>query len=499
MEMTLEDAQLVVLRWLEATPPQRRVARHGLKVALELIAEHDLVKAAELIELCRLAVEKPLWRKTARPDQLAPGEAGSVDTRTDWDTWLVIAGRGWGKSECSAQWAASKLIGGNIRLALVAATFAAGRDDMAEGSSGLLRCLPPSILIDGSLERSWNRSQGQLKLANGSHARIFSSEKPGLLRGPQHHYAWVDELAKFKDANVPTTEDSTWSNLMMTMRLGPHPQVVVSTTPRPCMVLTGTRDKPEIGLMHAQNTIVTHGTTYENMENLPETFQRRLLAYEGTRLGRQELYAEILDDVEGALWTSHLIESARISRGWIDEFHGGLTRIVVGVDPSVGMGEEHNDECGIVVAGRSRDGHGFVLDDRSGHMSPEKWARTAVRAFHEHEADLIVAEKNNGGQLVGEMIRITDNRVPVKLVTSKRAKYTRAEPVAALYEQGLIHHVGIFPELEDEMTSYVPNDKKQDSPDHLDSLVFAVSALFDLNGREQPMTHSVRSNAAVRR
>ena len=498
--MRLTEANRLMVAFADMHQSERKLRHLEIVDALTTIAEHNPDRGAGMLAWVRQSIARPDWVLAARPGQLTPGTPGAAVDRADWDYHLILAGRGWGKNRSGAEDFAERLKQPDTIGALVAAKFSNGRDDMVEGESSLLRCIAPSLLINGSVSDSWNRSHGLLRLANGTRAQVYSAEKPGQLRGPQHHYAWVDELAKFKDANVPTTEDSTWSNLVMTMRLGKHPQVVITTTPRPCLVLTGTRDRPQDGLLHNPNTVITTGSTFDNIDNLAGTFRRQLEAYDGTRLGRQELYAEILTDIEGALWTSHLIESGRVAPGYEQGVGGGLVRVVVAIDPSVGMGHEHNDECGIVVAGKSADGHGYIMEDLSAHMAPDKWARRAVKAYHEHEADVIVAEKNNGGQLVAEMIRVVDNTVPVKLVSATRAKYTRAEPVAALYEQGLIHHIGIFPKLEDQMTSVVAADQGDGTADdRFDAMVYGLNFLYDIGGREQPMTHSRRGPSPGRR
>jgi len=248
---------------------------------------------------------------------------------------------------------------------------------------------------------------------------------------------------------------------MFGLRLGDDPRAVVTTTPKPVKLIRE--------LLAAPTTIVTRGSTYENLSNLAGAYKDIIAKYEGTTLGRQELYAEVIDDIPGALWTRRLIESLRVKRA------PELKRIVVAIDPSVTATEE-SDECGIIVAGEGVDGHGYLLDDLSGILSPEAWARRSVNAYHEREADRIVAEVNNGGEMVELTIRTVDPKVPYKAVHASRGKRTRAEPVSALYEQGRVHHVGGFTDLEDQMCRWRPDDSR--SPDRLDAMVWAITDLL---------------------
>ena len=393
------------------------------------------------------------WTRLARPNQLPP--------EGDWFVWLILAGRGWGKTRTGAEYVkAGALRMPGSRFALVAQKFADVRDTMVEGESGLLSILPPSMLRGGTVESAWNRSLGELTLANGSTFKGYSSERAGQLRGPQHHGAWCDEAAKWNDANLGTADDTTWSNLLLGLRLGDDPRCVVTTTPKPYKLI---RD-----LVAGDGTVVTKGTTYENLDNLAPAFRANVLSlYEGTRLGRQELHAELLDDVPGALWTRADIEAHRVTA------HPDLVRVVVAIDPSVTSNED-SDEAGIVVAGRGVDGDAYVLADVSRRDSPLGWARAAVAAYHTHVADRIVAEVNNGGDMVEVTLRTVEPTVPYRTLHASRGKVARAEPIAALYEQGRVHHVGSFDALEDQMCSYVPGG---DSPDRMDALVWAITDL----------------------
>jgi len=334
-------------------------------------------------------------------------------------------------------------------MALVGATAADARDVMVEGESGLLNVCPP-----------WNKpryepSKRRVTWPNGALATLYSADEPDRLRGPQHDGALCDELAAWR-------YDDAWDQLMFGLRLGQRPRVVVATTPRPTSLIKR--------LLKAPTTAVTRGTSYDNRANLAPTFFAQIVAkYEGTRLGRQELNAELLEDVEGALWQrASMIDAHRV------EVAPQLRRIVVGVDPSVADGGER-DEAGIVVCGMSLDGQGYVLADHSLSASPDGWAKAAVAAYRTHSADRIVAEVNNGGAMVEATIRTVERGVSYKALHASRGKQTRAEPIAALYEQGRIHHVGAFPSLEDQMCGWVPGDS---SPDRMDALVWALTELM---------------------
>jgi phage terminase large subunit-like protein len=388
------------------------------------------------------------WRSIARPNQLPPPG--------DWQTWLLLAGRGFGKtrvlSEMANSWASSGQCG---RIALVAATAADARDVLVEGESGILECAP-----------SWCRPQyqttrRQLTWPNGCIGTLYSAEEPDRLRGPQHHNALCDELASWRDP-------SAWDMLMLGLRLGRAPRVVVATTPRPTRLIR------ELLSREGKDVIVTRGSTYENRANLaPGFFDQIIRKYEGTRIGRQELLAEVLMDIPGALWSLETIDKARCHRA------PDLQRVVVAIDPAISS-HEGSDETGIVVAGKDERGHGYVLEDLSGRYAPHEWARTAVEAFNRHSADRIVAEVNQGGAMVESTLRTIDANVPYSAVHASRGKYVRAEPIAALYEQGKVHHVGNFPALEDQMTSFVPDiDRaRMGSPDRVDALVWALTELL---------------------
>lgn len=405
------------------------------------------LRALKLEKLRRLEVAAEAarydWRAKARPEQVAPSGA--------WRTWLILAGRGWGKSRSGAEWVREQVTKrGARRVALVARTASDVRDVIVEGESGLLAISPPS-------ERpTWEPSRRRLTWPNGAIATTYSADEPDQLRGPQHDAAWADELAAWKHPDA-------WTQLLMGLRLGEDPRVVVTTTPRPTPLIR------ELVAQHT--TAVTRGATRDNAANLAPQFLDAIVArYAGTRLGRQELDGEILDDNPGALWKRDGIDAARVRAA------PDLRRIVVGVDPAV-TSNAASDETGIVVAGLGFDGRFYVLGDASGRYSPEQWASRVVAAYREHKADRVVAERNNGGDLVERNLRTVDRNLPVTTVHTKRGKALRAEPVSSLYEQGRVSHVGALAALEDQMTAWDPAGDG-DSPDRVDALVYALTELM---------------------
>lgn len=386
------------------------------------------------------------WRFWARPHQLPP--AG------DWRTWLVLAGRGWGKTRTGAEtvraWAES---GQYRRIALIAPTAADVRDVVVEGESGILAIAPPNN------RPQYEPSKRRLTWPNGAIATAYSADEPERLRGPQHDAAWADELAAWN-------YHETWSMLMFGLRLGVDPRVVVTTTPKPLPIIRE--------LLADPTTAVTRGQTYDNRANLAPQFLNSIIRkYEGTRMGRQELLAEVLDDVPGALWTRAMIDAAQV-----DACGGDLMRVAIGVDPAISAMDE-SDLTGIVAAGALDNGCAVVLGDYSCRASPQEWATRAVNAFWQHRADVIVAEANQGGDMVRATIQMVDPRVPVELVHASRGKLVRAEPIAALYEQGRVRHVrtAALAQLEDQMCSYSPGSMMK-SPDRMDALVWALWRLF---------------------
>lgn len=402
----------------------------------------DLERKARLV--ARLSALLPYhWPSHARPDQLPPDG--------DWLVWLILAGRGWGKTRTGAEWLKeAALAAPHTRWAVVAPTIADARDTCIEGESGLLSVLPDDRI------KQWNRSLGELTLVNGARIKTFSAEEPERLRGPQHHGAWCDEPASWAYGV------DAWDQLQFGLRLGTHPRTVVTGTPKPVPLVKA--------LVQRDDVVVTRGSTFDNADNLAPAMLAELRhRYEGTRLGRQELYAELLDDVLGALWTLTMIDEARC-----DDFED-LVELVVAVDPAVTSSEDA-DETGIVAAGRDAAGHGYVLEDGSGRYTPDEAMGRVVEMYHRLEADAVVVETNNGGDYLPSMLRTIDDRVRVEKVTATRGKALRAQPVSSLYERGLVHHVGAFSTLEDQMCSWTPDSKV--SPDRLDALVWALTRLF---------------------
>lgn len=343
------------------------------------------------------------------------------------------------------------------RIALVAKAPADARDVMVKGESGIEARSRPDFMP------LYEPSKRLLTWPNRSEAHIYSAETPDALRGPQHHKAWVDEFAKFKYPR------DTWDNLMMGLRLGDNPQVCMTTTPRPLPVLKEILDDP--------STVITRGSTYSNAANLPGKFLAQLKRkYEGTRLGRQELYGEVITEVEGALWKLDQIDRLRLSA---EKKLPDLVKIVIALDPAV-TNTEDSDEFGIIAAGLGANGDGYVLLDASGRYSPAEWGEKAVTHYLMLQANEIVAEANNGGDMIEHTVQtaaeaMRAGAVPFRKVHASRGKHTRAEPISALYEQGRVHHVGCFPELEDEMCNWVPG---MASPNRMDALVWALTHLM---------------------
>ncbi|WP_420562618.1 DNA-packaging protein [Thalassobaculum sp.] len=392
-------------------------------------------------EAAHLLHDWPLW---ARDKQLPPPG--------DWRVWLILAGRGFGKTRTGAEWVRALAEGQRAgRIALVGETASDARDVMVEGESGLLACCPPWA------RPHYEPSKRRLTWPNGAMASCFSADDPDQLRGPQFDTAWADEIAKWR-------YEAAWDNLMLGLRLGLDPRCVATTTPKPRAWLSR--------LMADPRTAVTRGGTRENAANLAPAFLQQILArYDGTRLGRQEIEGEYLVDTPGALWTRALLAASRHD-GAVPE----LARIVVAVDPAVTSGSE-SDETGIVVAGRDGSGGFWVLEDLTARLSPDLWARRAVEAYGRHRADAVVCEVNQGGDLVAATLRTVDPALPVRSVRATRGKRLRAEPVAALYEQGKVRHAGAFPELEDQMTGFT-GAAGEASPDRLDALVWALTDLM---------------------
>jgi phage terminase large subunit-like protein len=425
---------------------------NAISVAERLLSLSNQGRSSLLGELDEAACRELLfdWNFWARQNQLPP-------THQNWSCWLVLAGRGFGKTRMGAEWVRSMVSGSSPlqaphgspqRIALVAETSADGREVMIDGESGLLAIFPAD-------ERPvYEASRRRLVWLNGTVAHLYSASEPDQLRGPQHGFAWVDELAKWSNA------EEVWANLLMGLRLGRNPRTIVTTTPRPVPLIRK--------LLKDKTTLVTRGSTFDNAAHLPAQFMSQISRlYGGTRLGRQELEGELIDDVAGALWSRSMIEAIRRPRP------EDMERIVVAVDPPVSGGPKA-DSCGIVAVGRAYDGNAYVLADESVQgLSPVGWAKKALKLYKDLQADRLVAEVNNGGDLVENLLRQIEPNVAYQSVHARRGKMLRAEPVAALYEQEKVFHCSPFPALEDEMCSYT-GEKGTKSPDRLDALVWAV-------------------------
>lgn len=388
---------------------------------------------------------------------------GQLPSDTAWYIWLVMAGRGFGKTRAGAEWV--RFTADNLpeaRIALVAANLGEGRAVMVEGESGILACCPPEAAPD------FEPSLRRLTWPNGAQATLYSAAEPESLRGPQHSHAWCDEIAKWPGSNERASR--AWDNLTMGLRLGDDPRIMATTTPRAVALMRRLLDPAQ-----TQGLELTCGTTRDNAANLPEKFLGAMDAHYGdTALGRQELGGELLEDIEGALWTRSLIERCREPVAG-DSF----TRVVVGVDPPAG---ERGDECGIVVCGLGASGVAQVLADCSvAQASPEGWARAVSAAASAWNADRVVAEANQGGAMVASVLRAAELSLPLKLVHASRGKAARAEPVAALYEAGRVRHAGMFAKLEDQMCGLMAGGGYEGpgrSPDRADALVWALSELM---------------------
>jgi len=443
-------------------------------LALKFAALPDTDKRAILQEFTPEEQEMLLrtWAVWARPNQLIPRNCTCHNG--SWRTWLILAGRGWGKTRTGAEAVREWAEKGETEYITLAASKALDiRDVMVEGESGILAISP------NSFRPLYEPSKRRLTWPNGVKALLLSADEPDTFRGPQCGKAWADELAKW-----PYPE--AWTQMMFGLRLGSTPQVIVTTTPRPTALI---RD-----LMRRESTHVTRGTTYDNQANLAKAFLEEIIQeYEGTRMGRQEIWAEMLDDNPGALWKRTLIDSLRV------RVAPKLRRIAVGVDPAI-TANEKSDETGIVTfgygdckcsGGIKPELHGFVMRDDSDIYTPDGWATRVGDVYRQTEANMVVAEINKGGDLVVSNLRTNNKALPVVTVRATRGKQIRAEPIAALYEQRKIHHVGSFPELEDQLCDWNPLTDP-DSPDRLDAMVWAASYL--MLGMARPIYEKMGSN-----
>jgi phage terminase large subunit-like protein len=402
---------------------------------------------------------KPWWY-IGRPEQQEP--------EGDWLIWLILSGRGWGKTRTGGEWLAEQIINNPrakddapTQWAIIAPRFADTKNVCVEGPSGFLKALEHRGLVNNE-DFIYNKSSYKILFKSGQVVHMFGADSPDAGRGLNLSGGWLDELAMW-----PYPYETWTEGLAPALRIGDRPRVVVTTTPKPIKLLRDWTSRTD-GSVH-----VTRGSTFDNSKNLSLTALAELKArYEGTRTGRQELYGELLDAAEGALWNRNWIEDTRIT---IDQLPP-LYRIVVAIDPAVTSGED-SDETGIVTAGIANNGHFYVLADDTLRATPNEWGKAAIEAFRKWKADRIVAETNNGGDMVVMVLEQVDRNAPVTKVHATRGKRMRAEPISALYEQQRVHHVGAFPEMEDQMVLWTP--ESNDSPDRLDALVWALTELKD--------------------
>ena len=413
------------------------------------------------------------WASKKHHYQIAP--------KSDWLGWVILAGRGSGKTRTGAEDCVEHCLRHrDFRYAIVAPTFADARDTCIEGESGVKAQLD-DIGLQEDTDYTWNRSIGELRLSNGSLIKLFSSQKPARLRGPQHHRAWLEELAAWDDAAVGDVLETTYNNLMLGLRLGDDPRYIVTTTPKPLKLVRE--------LVARDDVVITRGSSYDNLENLAPKYHEIIEKYSGTRIGQQEIQGILLEDVEGAFWTLRGIDDYRWRPEWGDP---KLGRVYVGVDPSGGSTESAG-ETGIIAAGeikgrcpcghRPDQPHYAVIGDCSKKGTPMARARAIVVCYDVHEADKVVGERNYGGDMVEALVTeaADADRIPYENVNATRGKDIRAEPVATTYEQGRVHHVGTFPQLEDQMTTWAKDAGW--SPDRLDGLVWAITKLQSKRSR----------------
>ncbi len=429
-----------------STPEAAMLARLPMRKIKEMVGDDIFREYIDTLSAEQLEHLTYDWNSWARPEQINPPGT--------WSIWLYLAGRGAGKTRTGSEWIKYRVnVGKGRHIALVSQSAGDARDVMVEGESGIL-----AIYGDNDPGRpKYEPSKRRIVWPNGAQATIYTAEDPDQLRGPSHDTAWVDEIATFRNIS------DLWSNLMLGLRLGDS-RCFISTTPRAIPFIKSLVDPSRTDIY------VTKGRTRDNFENLSKPFLNEIITkYEGTRLGRQELEAEILEDIEGALWSRSTLDKNRVR-----EAPKEMVKIVVAIDPTVATAETAT-ETGIIVMGKTANNHGYCLADKSLTASPLGWAKKAVRAYHNFDANKIVAEKNNGGEMVTLTIQTHDKNVPVKLVWASRGKLIRAEPVAALDEQGKLHMVGSYPKLEDELCTY---EGEGSSPNRLDAYVWAATDLL---------------------
>jgi phage terminase large subunit-like protein len=436
------------------------------KDVADVLSKLDPKKAEEL---------RYTWRFWARPQQIAPEGV--------WNTWFINAGRGFGKTRAGVEWVREKIKEGHKRVAVIAATNGDLEKVVVRGESGFLNCCWSGDKTHSGAYLGlpeWSPTKRTLTWANGASVTLFSAEEPDRLRGPQFSALWADELAAWNK------DRETWDMAQFGLRLGKHPQVCVTTTPRPTKLVRDILKNPK--------SVVTYGSTFDNSVNLASTFIQAVKdQYEGTRLGRQELYAEIMDEASGALWTRELLSRCEVEG--VDDpvaFAKTLARVVISVDPAVTSNAE-SDMTGLIVAGIDLNGCSYILEDATDRYTPEGWATKAIALYNLYEADKIVAERNQGGDMVRSTLHTVDETVPVKLVHASRGKFARAEPVSSLYERGKVKHLRGLDALEDQLVQWEPLGSIG-SPDRLDAMVWGITELA-LKGIAKPELNLAYSDA----
>ena len=390
-------------------------------------------------------IVRPKWDQIARPNQLAPPG--------NWNVWMILAGRGFGKTRSAAEAIKKWVLNGDYkRIALIANTIQEARQVMVEGESGLL-----TISIDDEEKPQFFPSRRLLVWPNGAIATLYGAENYEHLRGPQFDAAWIDEFAKFQYPK------ETFEQLSFSLRLGTNPKVILTTTPRPIQFIKD--------LMKRDDVVTVRGTSLENIDNLSPTFMKQLEYLKGTRLEAQEIYAEIVENKQNTLWSWDDIE-----RCYKNPPHF-LNNVVVGVDPAV-TSNESSDETGIIIAGMDAMGKAYVLEDLSVSAPPDVWIRRIAEAYHKYSAKIVVVERNAGGELIDSLIKSVDESIKLKTVYAHKSKIARAEPIVLLYQKKMIFHARQFHKLEMQMATYEPGNK---SPDRLDAMVWAMHELFEIS------------------
>lgn len=443
---------------------------------LRELPDDEVAKALSKLGKTQLEQLQKDWKFWARPEQLEP--------KGDWNVWWINAGRGNGKTRAGTEWVREQVKNGHKRIAAVASTNSDIERVMVKGESGFLNICSKHDKTHKGVPMGfpeWSPTKRTLSWENGAKVEFYSAEEPERLRGPQFSCAWGDELAAWNK------DQETWDMLQFCLRLGKHPRVMVTTTPKSTKLVRKLIKDPK--------THVTIGSTFDNSDNLADTYLTAVREqYEGTRLGRQELYAEILTENEGALWTADMIDACQIDRDDLPE----MVRKIVAIDPAVSANAE-SDSTGLVVAGLGEDGLGYILGDYTFKGMPEAWAKKAIDLYHEFECDRVIYESNQGKDLIPTVLRTIDPNIPLKGVHASRNKNARAEPVSALYEQSKVMHVrnpldasASLNELETQMCTWEPLGKHK-SPDRLDAMVWAITELL-LKGYATPKLQLVYSN-----